>query len=75
MSRYQLLVAHSYTEELEDEDSLELVEDDDELELDDLDENLVLLDDDCLVSYLDLYISTIVRGLQKDNCQSQKDSR
>ena len=26
MSRYQLLVAHSDTEELEDEDSLELVE-------------------------------------------------
>ena len=68
LSRYQLLVAHSYTEELEDEDSLELVEDDDELELDDLDENLVLLDDD-------LYLSTIVRGLQKYDCQSQKDSR
>ena len=51
-------MAHSYTEELEDEDSLELVEDDDELELDDLDENLVLLD-----------------GLQKYDCQSQKDSR
>ena len=50
-------MAHSYTEELEDEDSLELVEDDDELELD------------------DLYLSTIVRGLQKDDCQSQKDSR
>ena len=43
-------MAHSYTEELEDEDSLELVEDDDELELDDLDENLVLLDDDYLVA-------------------------
>ena len=41
-------MAHSYTEELEDEDSLELVEDDDELELDDLDENLALLDDDSL---------------------------
>ena len=27
-------MAHSYTEELEDEDSLELVEDDDELEKD-----------------------------------------
>ena len=52
MSRYQLLVAHSDTEELEDEDSLELVEDDDELELDDLDENLVLLDDDYLVATL-----------------------
>lgn len=68
-------MAHSYTEELEDEDSLKLVENVDELELDDLDENLVLLDDDCLVSYLDMYLSTIVRGLQKDNCQSQKDSR
>ena len=47
-----MLVAHSDTEELEDEDSLELVEDDDELELDDLDENLVLLDDDYLVATL-----------------------
>ena len=45
-------MAHSDTEELEDEDSLELVEDDDELELDDLDENLVLLDDDYLVATL-----------------------
>ena len=45
-------MAHSYTEELEDEDSLELVEDDDELELDDLDEDLDLLDDDCLVATL-----------------------
>ena len=46
-------MAHSDTEELEDEDSLELVEDDDELELDDLDENLALLDDDS-VSYTHL---------------------
>lgn len=73
MSRYQLLMAHSYTEELEDEDSLKLVEDDDELELDDLDENLVLLDDDCLVATLTCTLARIVRGLQKDD--SQKDSR
>ena len=55
-------MAHSYTEELEDEDSLELVEDDDELELDDLDENLVLLDDDCLVATLTCTLARLCVG-------------
>jgi len=65
LSRYQLLVAHSDTEELEDEDSLELVEDDDELELDDLDENLVLLDDDYLVATLTCTLARLCVGCKK----------
>ena len=72
MSRCQLLVAHSYTEELEDEDSLELVEDEDELELDDLDENLVLLDDDCLVSTLTCTLARLCVGYKKTIAKAKR---
>ena len=58
-------MAHSDTEELEDEDSLELVEDDDELELDDLDENLALLDDDYLVANLTCTLARLCVGCKK----------
>lgn len=58
-------MAHSDTEELEDEDSLELVEDDDELELDDLDENLVLLDDDYLVATLTCTLARLCVGCKR----------
>ena len=65
-------MAHSYTEELEDEDSLELVEDDDELELDDLDENLVLLDDDCLVPTLTWTLARFCAGCKKTIARAKR---
>ena len=51
-------MAHSDTEELEDEDSLELVEDD-------LDENLALLDDDYLVATLTCTLARLCVGCKK----------
>ena len=64
-------MAHSYTEELEDEDSLELVEDDDELELDDLDENLVLLDD-YLVATLTCTLARLCVGCKKTIAKAKR---
>lgn len=65
-------MAHSYTEELEDEDPLKLVENVDELELDDLDENLVLLDDDCLVATLTCTLARLCVSYKKTIAKAKR---